>query len=104
MSIFRWKDRHRTRFLLCGIIALGCFFVCPGGCRADVCGYANPQYSEYNRLLRVDVMRGQQKVGEVLYSFQLDGYYVRCTTGGVPRNRFFGRARDARWAACDGCY
>lgn len=70
----------------------------------DICGYSNPVYSEYNRLLKVEVNRGGQKVGEVHYSAQFDGYYVRCTTGGIPKKRFFARARDARWAACGSCY
>jgi len=70
----------------------------------DICGYSNPEYSIYNRLLRVDVNRDGKKVGEVHFSYQFDGYYVRCVTGGVPKKRFFARARDARWAACGSCY
>lgn len=70
----------------------------------DICGYSSPEYSVYNRLLRVDVNRDGKKVGEVHFSYQFNGYYVRCVTGGVPKKRFFARARDARWAACGSCY
>ena len=68
------------------------------------CVYAKPEYSVYNRLLKVTVIRFDQEVGTVHFSYQFNGYYVRCTTGGISPRRFFSRARDARWAACDACY
>jgi len=93
-----WAGSWASAFLCCLLLA-------PAPAEAqDICGYSNPEYSVYNRLLKVEVNRGGQKVGEVHYSYQFDGYYVRCVTGGVPKRRFFARARDARWAACGSCY
>lgn len=89
-------------FLKVGL-AVCCLLVLPAMGRAW-CVYANPEYSEYNRLLKVDVIRFDVNVGEIRYSRQFSGYYVRCKKGGIPKKNFFARARDARWAACDRCY
>ncbi len=78
-------------------------FLLPASAQAQ-CSYVDPEYSVYNRLLKVTVLRLGEEVGTVRFSFQFNGYYVRCTNGGVDPKRFFSRARDARWAACDACY
>lgn len=94
-----------------GLFCLGGLFLCLCLCTTlvqaqplSICGYSDPEFSIYNRLLKVDVNRGGQKVGEVHFSYQFNGYFVRCVTGGVSSKRFFPRARDARWAACNSCY
>lgn len=70
----------------------------------DDCVYSDRVYSEYGRLMSTKVNRYGVIVGEVVYVRQFDGYFVRCTKGGMSPQRYFGRARDARWAACGNCY
>lgn len=86
------------------LLACLCLALCaPTDVNAQ-CSYVDPEYSVYNRLLKVTVLRLGEEVGTVRFSFQFNGYYVRCVNGGVDSKRFFSRARDARWTACDACY
>jgi hypothetical protein len=96
------------RFLLLScrsiLLACLCLALCAPTAAGDQCSYVDPEYSVYNRLLKVTVLRLGEEVGTVRFSFQFNGYYVRCVNGGLESKRFFTRARDARWAACDACY
>ncbi len=86
------------------LLACLCLALCAPTAVNAQCSYVDPEYSVYNRLLKVTVLRLGEEVGTVRFSFQFNGYYVRCVNGGVDSKRFFTRARDARWAACDACY
>lgn len=56
-----------------------------------------------NRVTRVTMKRGEREIATIKYSHDFGGYFVECTSSGVPPKQFHTRAKDAGWHACGWC-